>query len=547
MIIGWKRLFARRILERGEDYAYSGAVRDIEQKDDRITAEVDGTETYHVMIELEQDEVVEMYCSCPYAEDGNYCKHMAAVLYVLEDLPDEEILLQDRMEAVSIRELLEHAGQDEMREFILKQAENDVSFANLVRISFGHDDQSVDEGALIREADLIMLSCTDAYYGPDEETEGMMMDDLYRFLNDKLQSLAEKGIRMPVFRTTWHILSELDKIDLDSPYGANASVFTLHCTRIWETILDHCTDQEKETIRSLLQRRADAELDRTVREFVEEHFWDHDMAVRKLSELDELIEPADSGNSHLWVNTNDAVYARIKWMKRAGASDEEVETYKKDHWRFNAIRQMALSEAKAENNNAEIERILLDSLEIEHDSDYAVLKYTRELIGLYAETGNTAGEKQYLQSLLMKEERIDIDDLRRLKQLCSTDEWSRRINSILKVTANERQKCMILAEEERPDELLEVLKKTQNYDLLDQYRTIFPHEYDKEILKLYENQLDMMAYRARSAKAYKEMERKLKYIIGYEGGKQLIRRLAYKWISEYPGRRGMADMLKKYR
>ena len=25
-----------------------------------------------------------MFCDCPYADDGNYCKHMAAVLYEIE-------------------------------------------------------------------------------------------------------------------------------------------------------------------------------------------------------------------------------------------------------------------------------------------------------------------------------------------------------------------------------------------------------------------------------------------------------------------------------
>ena len=32
-------------------------------------------------------EIEEMECTCPYAEDGNYCKHMAAVLYAAEKEP----------------------------------------------------------------------------------------------------------------------------------------------------------------------------------------------------------------------------------------------------------------------------------------------------------------------------------------------------------------------------------------------------------------------------------------------------------------------------
>lgn len=37
-------------------------------------------------IEIEEDRVYDMHCSCPYAEEGNYCKHMAAVLYKIEEI-----------------------------------------------------------------------------------------------------------------------------------------------------------------------------------------------------------------------------------------------------------------------------------------------------------------------------------------------------------------------------------------------------------------------------------------------------------------------------
>ena len=30
------------------------------------------------------DPIEDMLCDCPYAEDGNYCKHMAAVLFAVD-------------------------------------------------------------------------------------------------------------------------------------------------------------------------------------------------------------------------------------------------------------------------------------------------------------------------------------------------------------------------------------------------------------------------------------------------------------------------------
>ena len=84
-ISAWKKLFAPHILSRGEEYFESELVN-IEKIDEQsITATVEGTDVYSVEIVLKDDHVVEMHCDCPYAADGNNCKHMAAVLFAAED------------------------------------------------------------------------------------------------------------------------------------------------------------------------------------------------------------------------------------------------------------------------------------------------------------------------------------------------------------------------------------------------------------------------------------------------------------------------------
>ena len=81
----WENYFEPHILERGWRYARSGAVQHIIRKKDVIEAVVEGTEYYKVKINYDGRFVLDAYCSCPYAADGNYCKHMAAVLYEIDD------------------------------------------------------------------------------------------------------------------------------------------------------------------------------------------------------------------------------------------------------------------------------------------------------------------------------------------------------------------------------------------------------------------------------------------------------------------------------
>ena len=74
----WKDWFQSHILERGRVYFEEGQVSELERTEDGYVAIVKGTEEYEVEILLEGDSVEDMLCDCPYAEDGNACKHMIA-------------------------------------------------------------------------------------------------------------------------------------------------------------------------------------------------------------------------------------------------------------------------------------------------------------------------------------------------------------------------------------------------------------------------------------------------------------------------------------
>ncbi len=63
---------------RGEEYFSVGAVGRLRATDDKVTAKVEGTETYQV--ELRDDDGDLAYgCTCPRAADGYFCKHCVAV------------------------------------------------------------------------------------------------------------------------------------------------------------------------------------------------------------------------------------------------------------------------------------------------------------------------------------------------------------------------------------------------------------------------------------------------------------------------------------
>ena len=89
----WKYLFTNNILKRGRAYYQLGKVfpRTANPDAQTKTFYVRGTELYAVSITLDQDSVKSMWCNCPFAEDGERCKHMAAALFQMEEDGDLEL------------------------------------------------------------------------------------------------------------------------------------------------------------------------------------------------------------------------------------------------------------------------------------------------------------------------------------------------------------------------------------------------------------------------------------------------------------------------
>ena len=83
-MLQWQHHFANATLARGREYFRSGRVKELEKIDSTYFAQVYGSYKYSVIITLRGSTVSNMECSCPYAEGGENCKHMAAVLYAIQ-------------------------------------------------------------------------------------------------------------------------------------------------------------------------------------------------------------------------------------------------------------------------------------------------------------------------------------------------------------------------------------------------------------------------------------------------------------------------------
>lgn len=126
-ITGWERYFNSKILQRGKEYYLDDAVDELayNKNENTITATVYGTKSYGVEIGLTSSgkDIEYMCCDCPYAEDDNNCKHMAAVLYAFER--NEFAFSKKQEKQPSIEECIEKLSTEEMQDLLIDAVERD--------------------------------------------------------------------------------------------------------------------------------------------------------------------------------------------------------------------------------------------------------------------------------------------------------------------------------------------------------------------------------------------------------------------------------------
>ena len=67
-----------RSFERGEDYFDEERVRSLVEFEGMLAGSVEGTEDYRVKLMMGSSGL-SFSCECPYADEGNFCKHCVAV------------------------------------------------------------------------------------------------------------------------------------------------------------------------------------------------------------------------------------------------------------------------------------------------------------------------------------------------------------------------------------------------------------------------------------------------------------------------------------
>ncbi|WP_291720035.1 SWIM zinc finger family protein [Bernardetia sp.] len=115
-----------RFVDRGFHIYEQDYIQEIETiGKGEFTATVLGTTFYEIYVELDEEEVVDWNCTCPY--DGWICKHVVAVLYYLRDskmwreIPQSSLLRE-------VEAIFDELSKQEIKEFMMDYLKRNKGF-----------------------------------------------------------------------------------------------------------------------------------------------------------------------------------------------------------------------------------------------------------------------------------------------------------------------------------------------------------------------------------------------------------------------------------
>lgn len=533
----WKAYFQKKILDRGRDYYKTDAVDKLVYDEDKnsVTAKVYGSKTYEVKITFDDDRsgIILTRCTCPYAEDGTRCKHMAAVLFAFEDyadFPDEE----GEHKKITLEEAVDKLSEKEAKALLLEYAEENPALRDRLLLKYCNKISPAQKRVWERELQKISYAATGGYDYVDYYHAEDYLYELSEFLEKKLPALIENGLLEDAFELLCMTYEEAYSNDVDDSDGEYAG-FDYSCFDWWKKLHDIADTELKRKMFSWFNSRKDENLFY----FVLEHFPEREFLEQKLALLDKKI--AGETNSSYYIENvitqKSAVMAQLK------LPPEEIKAFRDQYRSLHGIRKQEIDEALAEEKYDEAIGLIKESKRIDENTGW-FFKWSEMLIDLYEKTGQKDEFGEELLFYVFNCHQNDLNYVMRLKVLLTEDEWTAVRSALLLSDSMRWKKCELLSAEKMYEDLLDELVKEGTASSFVTYEKELKEQLPDEARAAFAFLLDKMMKNAASRNSYAEAAQYLCRLKTHKGGKELAQDMAKRWAKEYSRRSAMKEELR---
>lgn len=553
--------FRPHIYARGEDIALFDEVDIYKLDEDHIKARVQGTSLYEVEVNADEGSL-KMDCTCPYADSGELCKHMAAVLIAADSMRG---LVEDRVSVTMIRQpqeiseqndlqgqlevYVDGADNDELKEFLISALLDDDVLRRMFISRFAPESISVND--MIHEFDSICSYALGRDGFINYHGAGDFFNQLDSYLDD-LETMVKNGLVCEGAEIIAEVTKGFDSIPLDDSDGGS-TCFYEHVMAVVRRILD----EEVEEANQILYRWMDEVIGDPDSWYLEEFVypvWSEqfsskellDMGIQKLEKSIEGVNVVDFGLNMPYDLCRD-VMELVRLKSERGDSEEEIsrllEPYKNN---YNVIRYHC-DQADKRDDLLEEERLLKRGFELYSRTGFRGVSHDFEvsLCRFYQRTNRQEEYKKILKTLLLKEYR-DLKFYLEYKGLFEDEAWITERDTLIDSFVRSNR-IHILPKIYVEETLLEDLKTWLEANLslinLDEYSRYIEDEVS--VLSWYLAALDSLASHSGNKKHYSQIVGRMSAIRRLPGGKPAIAKKYREYRVQYKRRKNFLLALDK--
>ena len=563
--MNWKKLFATHILERGYDYYLENAVENIDISEDIIRADVIGSEDYEVEISVNNGEITDMYCSCPYALDGKNCKHMAAVLYEWsEDAEEEEsanVVIEDlfqpaytinayKKKVSAVEELVSGAEEKVVRSFLVTVLEEDEKLLLRFHKTINKQVTREDIDNYIRQVDII----ADRYLGINHFISYYeaydFISELEEIIDEDVRRMIDNDNYLSAFEVMNYIFVLIGDVDMDDSDGGTGMLAD-RIYQLWLELLVKVSDEEKKKMYDWFTSHLDGSVIDYLEEYIEQilmgEFEEKEYEQPKLDFIEDMIARSECKDS-AWSRD----YAVGKWavrylelLKKKKISEEQIKEICKKYWNNSTVRRYYIDICMKNKEYDHVLQVLDECILLDKQYRGLISEYSEKKKEIYLFQGNKSAYIEQLWQLVLEHEAGDLDLYRELKKQYTEDEWVIKREEIFEKLPAYAHVERLYKEEKLYDRLLAYVLNSPGLYAMQEYEKVLKKEYPEQILEKYKDEVNKMAMYTSDRKHYAHLVSLLRKMQQMKGGVKLVEQIVSEWKLKYKNRPAMMDELRK--
>ena len=546
----WRTLFDKTILNRGYQYYLSGAVQNYERREQMISADVEGTERYEVEIDL-TDEIVEMYCSCPYAEDGNNCKHMAAVLFHWKN--EDGCMMEVKEKKASkktVEQLVESADETTVKRFLVEALKGNKKLLSRFELALNTENSQHDMAQYKNRVDDTVEEYTDRSGYVSYRDAFDLCCELDNYITEDAFQMLKSDEYRKAFELTNYVLLSLEDTEIDDSDGG-VSMLLDSAEQLWNEILERAPEEMGQYMFQWFTSQAEKHsvyyLDDCIENFLIENFSGDQYFSEKRKYVEKKIEKAEA-HQDSWCTDYEVshwVMCYIDLLKEAGEERDVIREYSKKYWKYADIRKYYAEDCIKHREVEEAIAVYKESIQLDAGWYGLVQEYSVKLKELYRANEMEQEYKLQLWELVTKHATGQLEFYRELKKLYTAEEWLTVREEIFRLLVKNMHLDDLYVEEKLYDRLLVSVLNAPLLFKTRQYAKVLKQEYPEELLQKYTEELNRMVRRASTRAQYQEWVKYLREMQDIKGGKKKVREIVEDWSVRYKNRPAMLEELRK--